>query len=271
MTALLEPDEYSSVTVAQPAADRRLRLLIPPRSEVATILGTPVDVATESELLARVAGAVDAEAPTVFVGLYAALFRTMAHDEVYHCDVSRSVTYPDGRGVVSELQLRGVARAERLATTDVVHPIMASAAVQGWRVGFYGANAEVAERAAAGLRAAHPGLRIVAVWDGYRKLEAEALRAARLDVIFVGIGAGRQERWAHDVAVAAGVPAILTCGGLFDFLAGDKARAPRWMQKMGLEWAFRVLLEPRRLFMRYLLGNGYFMTAARRERRRRAN
>ena len=74
----------------------------------------------------------------------------------------------------------------------------------------------------------------------------------------------------YEVACKAGVPAVLTCGGLFDFLAGDRRRAPRWMQRTGLEWAFRVMLEPRRLFVRYLLGNWFFLSAARRERLIRA-
>jgi N-acetylglucosaminyldiphosphoundecaprenol N-acetyl-beta-D-mannosaminyltransferase len=58
----------------------------------------------------------------------------------------------------------------------------------------------------------------------------------------------------------------LTCGGLFDFLAGDKRRAPAWVQRAGLEWAFRVLLEPRRLFARYFVGNGYFLWRVRGDR-----
>lgn len=231
------------------------------------LLGVPVDTVTEASFLTAIEGVIVDREPTVFVGLYAALFLAISQDAEYRDLVSRSLTYPDGQGVVSELQRRGVAEAQRLATTDIAHPVVRLAAERGWRVGLYGAAPGVAERAARRLESSAPGVVIAATWDGYAEGPSVAhVRDARLDVLFVALGAARQEAWAHDVAVAAGVPAILTCGGLFDFLAGDKRRAPRWMQTVGLEWAFRVLLEPRRLFTRYLLGNTYFLRQARGER-----
>jgi N-acetylglucosaminyldiphosphoundecaprenol N-acetyl-beta-D-mannosaminyltransferase len=241
------------------------------RVPASAVLSAPISVVTEAALLGTLDDVVTARRPTVFVGLYAALFRVLAHDASYRRLVHASVNYPDGNGLVSELRRRGVASAERLATTDVVHPITRLAADRGWRVGLYGAAPGVAERAAENLRAGVPGLQIVRVWDGYGDGPSAAdLRAARLDVLFVAIGAPRQEAWAYDVAVPAGVPAILTCGGLLDFLSGDRRRAPRWMQRASLEWAFRVMLEPRRLLSRYLKGNGYFLWHARQERRRNA-
>ncbi len=231
------------------------------------ILGMPVSVVTAAALLDAISGAVETRTPTVFVGLYAALFRATARDAGYRELVASSLTYPDGQGLVVELQRRGVPQAERLATTDMVHPIVRLAAERGWRIGLYGAAPGVADRAAEKLIAAVPSAEIVAVWDGYSGgPSTEQLQAARLDVLFVALGAYRQERWAHSVAAAAGVPAVLTCGGLLDFVAGDKRRAPNWMQRLALEWAFRVLLEPRRLLTRYLLGNSYFLWHARKDR-----
>jgi N-acetylglucosaminyldiphosphoundecaprenol N-acetyl-beta-D-mannosaminyltransferase len=231
------------------------------------VLGMPVSVVTAAGLLDAISRAVETRTPTVFVGLYAALFRATASDAEYRELVASSVTYPDGQGLVVELQRRGVTQAQRLATTDMVHPIIGLAAERGWRIGLYGAAPGVADRAAEKLAAAVPGADIVAVWDGYSGgPSTEQLQAARLDVLFVALGARRQERWAHRVGAAAGVPAVLTCGGLLDFVAGDKRRAPRWMQRLALEWAFRVLLEPRRLLTRYLLGNTYFLWHARKDR-----
>lgn len=235
----------------------------------ARVLGVRVSSVTKQSLLAAVDDAVTKREPTVFVGLYASLFRAIARDTEYRDLVRRSYTYPDGQGVVSELRRRGVTEATRLATTDVVHPIVRLAANRGWRVGLYGAGPGVAERAAACLAESAPGVRIVATWDGYSEgPSASELSAAQIDVLFVALGAGRQEAWAYDTGVASGVPAVLTCGGLLDFLAGDKRRAPKFMQALGLEWAFRVLLEPRRLFTRYLFGNTYFLRQARAERAR---
>lgn len=233
------------------------------------VLGMPVTVVTDAALLEKISTAVDSRTPTVFVGLYAALFRITAGDVNYRDLVARSVTYPDGQGVVTELHKRGVLDAQRLATTDMVYPIVALAALRGWRIGLYGAAPGVADRAAAKLMRAAPGAQVVAAWDGYSGgPSVEELRSARVDVLFVALGAPRQETWAHDVGAAAGVPAVLTCGGLLDFVAGDKRRAPGWVQRGGLEWAFRVLLEPRRLLGRYLLGNAYFLWHARRDRGR---
>jgi len=258
VTAHLAADAASAV---DPAA------IVPgPRAQ---LLGVPVSVVTEVALLDAVNRAVDSRRPTVFVGLYASLFRGLGTDPRYRGLVARSITYPDGQGVVTELRKRGVADAERLATTDVVHPIVRLAARRGWRVGLYGAAPGVAERAAVAVSSGVPGLTIAGAWDGFSGTPTAAeLRAAGVDVLFVALGAGRQERWAYEVAAAAGVPAVLTCGGLFDFLAGDKRRAPYWMQRAGLEWVFRILLEPRRLFRRYLLGNTHFLLAARRDRGR---
>jgi N-acetylglucosaminyldiphosphoundecaprenol N-acetyl-beta-D-mannosaminyltransferase len=235
----------------------------------AFVLRTPVRVVTCAELLSQIDVVVRRRDPTVFVGLYASQFRMLARDDRYHKLVAGSVTYPDGQGVVSELHKRGIADAERLATTDVVHPIARLAAQQAWRVGFYGAASGVADRAARALTSMASGLEVVAVWDGYSGgPQQQELEELNLAVLFVGLGAPKQELWAYGVGTAAGVPALLTCGGLFDFLAGDKRRAPRWLQRAGLEWAFRVLLEPRRLIGRYVVGNAYFIWHARRERAR---
>jgi N-acetylglucosaminyldiphosphoundecaprenol N-acetyl-beta-D-mannosaminyltransferase len=240
---------------------------LPDAGPAARILETPVSTVTQEGLLDAITHAVDARRSTVFVGLYAALFRTLRHSEVYRDLVARSVTYPDGSGVVRELRKRAVPDAERLATTDVIHPLARLAEQHRWRIGLYGAAPGVAERAAAALRTTAPQLDIVGVWDGYSGGPSTAeLADARLDVVLVALGAERQERWAFEVGVAAGVPAVVTCGGLFDFLAGDRRRAPTWMQRSGLEWVFRTLLEPRRLFARYLLGNSFFLLRARAER-----
>lgn len=233
------------------------------------MLGVAISVINEAELLGAVTSAVEDRVPTVFVGLYAALFRMLDRDPGYRALVARSATYPDGAGVVRELGKRGVPGATRLATTDVVHPLARLAASRAWRVGLYGAAAGVAERAALAIAGTTPGVEIVAIWNGYAGGPTVIeLRQLQLDVILVALGAPQQERWAYEVAVDAGIPAVLTCGGLFDFLAGDKRRAPAWVQRAGFEWVFRVALEPRRLIARYLRGNLYFLRHARAERHR---
>lgn len=255
------------VELSHASARRRHRELSSSRAPHSEILGVAIWLTEERALLDAIGDAVLTRRSTVFTGLYAAMFRQIDRDPDLRRYVASSVTYPDGYGVVRELGLRGFAGVPRLATTDVVHPIVRLAADERWRVGLYGGAPGVAERAAAALRESAPGLEVVAVWDGFAAEPSVAeLRAANLDVVFVGLGAPRQDQWAHDTAVSAGVPAVLTCGGLFDFLCGDRRRAPKWMQRCGLEWSFRLALEPRRLARRYLDGNLYFVRRCRGER-----
>jgi N-acetylglucosaminyldiphosphoundecaprenol N-acetyl-beta-D-mannosaminyltransferase len=236
-------------------------------SNATVVLSVPVTATDEPSLLNMIREVVDRREPTVFVGLYASLFRQLRTDPEYRALVDRSVTYPDGYGIVRELRKRGVETATRLATTDVIHPIVRTACASGWRVVLYGAAPGVAERAAKTITATTPNLWIVGIWDGFSGGPSQdELVELRPDVVIVGLGAGMQERWSYEVAIPAGVPAVLTCGGLFDFLAGDKRRAPMWMQRAGLEWVFRMGLEPRRLVGRYARGNVDFMLRARVER-----
>jgi N-acetylglucosaminyldiphosphoundecaprenol N-acetyl-beta-D-mannosaminyltransferase len=255
------------VDLSHASALRRRRQQYSSLAADSSILGVPVWLTEEQALLDAIADAVLTRRPAVFTGLYAAMFRQMDRDPDLRRYVERSVTYPDGYGVVRELGLRGVLGVPRLATTDVVHPIVGLAVDQKWRVGFYGGVPGVAERAAAALRKTAPGFEVVWVRDGFSPQPSIAeLREARLDLVFVGLGAPRQDQWAHETAISAGVPAVLTCGGLFDFLCGDRRRAPKWMQQWGLEWSFRLALEPRRLARRYLDGNLYFLRRCRGER-----
>ncbi|PRD64620.1 hypothetical protein C6P64_13660 [Malikia granosa] len=85
------------------------------------------------------------------------------------------------------------------------------------------------------------------------------IRLTQADALLVGVGAPRQERWIQAHAAATGTTVVVGVGGLFDYYAGNIARAPLWMRRSGLEWLFRLLQEPRRLARRYLVGNWVFM------------
>lgn len=150
---------------------------------------------------------------------------------------------------------------ERVATTDFIHDASKAAARAGVHFFFLGAKPGIAEQAAANLRAAHPGLEIVGVRNGYfaRNEEPailEEVRASGAKVLWVGLGSPRQEAFAaRNRAALAGLAWIRTCGGLFDHVVGAIPRAPDWMQRVGLEWLYRMAREPSRLGMRYLFTN----------------
>ncbi|MBR0662126.1 WecB/TagA/CpsF family glycosyltransferase [Roseomonas oryzicola] len=150
---------------------------------------------------------------------------------------------------------------ERVSTTDFIHDAARAAVADGLRFYFLGAAPGVAAEAGNRLRRQHPGLDIVGIRHGYFAPEqvaeicAEVTRR-RTDVLWVGLGSPRQETFAVACqAQLAGVGWIRTCGGMFDHCAGRVRRAPGWMQKSGLEWLHRAMLEPRRLGPRYLTTN----------------
>jgi len=150
---------------------------------------------------------------------------------------------------------------ERVATTDLVYEVAEIA--QGCGTTFYllGATAGVIERAAQHLRSLYPQLKIVGCRDGYFGSDEEAdmvtsINDLRPDILWLGLGVPAEQRFAirHRERLQ-GVGLIKTSGGLFDFLSGKNSRAPDWMQAAGLEWAYRIYQEPKRLVGRYMRTN----------------
>jgi N-acetylglucosaminyldiphosphoundecaprenol N-acetyl-beta-D-mannosaminyltransferase len=150
---------------------------------------------------------------------------------------------------------------ERVATTDLFHDVARRAERLGTTFYLLGATDAVIEQSVARARALYPQLRIVGYRGGYFGVDEEpeviaAINAARPDILWVGMGVPREQVFAmRNRSRLSGVGIIKTSGGLFDFLSGKNRRAPDWMQALGLEWAFRTLLEPQRLAVRYLLTN----------------
>jgi N-acetylglucosaminyldiphosphoundecaprenol N-acetyl-beta-D-mannosaminyltransferase len=150
---------------------------------------------------------------------------------------------------------------ERAATTDLVYEVAEIAQERGASFYLLGAAAGVIERAVEHLHRIYPRLKIVGYRDGYFGAEEEAdvvaaINAAHPDILWLGLGVPAEQRFAlRHREHLRGVGVIKTSGGLFDFLSGKNRRAPEWMQALGLEWAFRIYLEPRRLLGRYVRTN----------------
>lgn len=173
------------------------------------------------------------------------------------------VRYPDGQSIVWAVRLLGVNCRERVATTDFARPLAVRCAAEGKRIFLFGGVPGVAAAAADCLRAHAPGLD-VDFCHGYLSDEGMPSLVERINqfdphVVFVGLGDPLQLQWAIAHRDALRSPAILTCGGLFDWLSGRHRRPPDWWVEYGLEWVWRLWLEPRRLGRRYLLGNPRFV------------
>lgn len=186
---------------------------------------------------------------------------------------------PDGMPLVWALRWLGFPRQERVCGPELTLQVCARAAREGVPVGFYGGHPEALEALVRNLKARFPGLKVVYAYSPpFRPLTeaedeevVEAIRASGARILFVGLGCPKQERWmaAHKGRVDA---VMLGVGAAFDLHAGRVPQAPAWMQRMGLEWFFRLLQEPGRLWSRYLRHNPRFIILAGREllaRRRR--
>lgn len=195
---------------------------------------------------------VAARTPGYIVTLNGALLVQTARDPVLREIVNNAgLVTADGIGVVLAARILGVGGINRLAGIDLAVAACAQAAALGHRLYLVGAAPGVAEAAAAALRARLPALQIVGCRHGFFGLDEEPavideIRGARPDLMLVALGAPRQEQWMHRCLPALGVPVAIGVGGSFDVLAGRVRRAPRWVQRLGFEWLFRALLEPRR-------------------------
>jgi len=184
---------------------------------------------------------------------------------VFDCDLVTA----DGQSVVWASRLLGDPLPERVAGIDLMARLVEAAEEHGYRVFFLGATPGVLARAVAELRARHPRLHVAGARDGYFRPDEESavreeIRAAAPDILFVAMGSPRKEHWVAaapdlDVGFAMGV------GGSLDVIAGHVRRAPRLVQRLGLEWLFRLAQEPRRLVRRYVTTNTRFLLLLTRE------
>jgi N-acetylglucosaminyldiphosphoundecaprenol N-acetyl-beta-D-mannosaminyltransferase len=173
--------------------------------------------------------------------------------------------FADGIGIVIASKILNSPMRDNVNGTDLLPFLCQMCARQGYRIFLLGAKPGVAEAMQQKLVAKYKGLQIVGTQHGYfnRDTESEAIiqqiNATRPDVLLVAFGAPWQEQWidAHHQQIEAGIQ--MGVGGLFDFYSETKKRAPRWMRQVGGEWIYRLLLEPGRMWRRYIIGNPYFL------------
>jgi N-acetylglucosaminyldiphosphoundecaprenol N-acetyl-beta-D-mannosaminyltransferase len=169
----------------------------------------------------------------------------------------------DGQPIVWCAPWFGQSLPERVTGVDLVDAICERADHLGKRIYLLGATEAIVEKLAQRLRERHPALRVDFA-DGYFTKEeagerADRIRSAGADILFVGMGVPRQEIFIEEQWERLGVGMAIGVGGSFDVLAGLRARAPAWVQKIGMEWFYRLIQEPRRLLMRYLVTNSQFL------------
>lgn len=185
-----------------------------------------------------------------------------ASDQAYReALLQADMIHADGQAIVMAGNLLGGAQIpERSATTDLIHDISKVAVENGLSFYLLGATEEINRRCAEELQVLYPGMEIVGRRNGYfDKSEeyqiCEGIRASGADVLWVGLGKPKEQLFCVRNRERLGVSWAITCGGCFNFITGDYRRAPQWMQHIGLEWVFRMLTNPKKLFWRYLTTN----------------
>lgn len=244
--------------------------MFPPPPPKATVLDVPLSLTTHGEVchLIHAWGAAHAGAYVCVCNVHTVM---EAADDPTYAAVLRHATVatPDGTPLVWMLRALGHRRQTRVYGPDLLLAFADYGARTGAGQYFYGGAPGVAETLARRLAARFPGFRCVGVESPpYRELSAEEdaavvarINASGADVVWVALGAPKQERWmaAHAGRIGA---TLVGVGAAFDFHAGTVRQAPRWMMRLGLEWLFRLGAEPGRLWKRYVWHNPRFVWRA---------
>jgi len=245
----------------------------PPRKRVAAaaradILGVgvdPIDLATAAD---RIGAWIESGTGSYVCAANVHTVVTCHKQERFRRVVNgAAMVTPDGMPLVWLSRRQGFPSTQRVYGPDLLLAVCEASVRRGWRHFFYGGAEGVAELLARRLAERFPGLAVAGTRSPpFRRLDVEErardierIRNSGANIVWVGLGTPKQERWMAEVVDELPAITLIGVGAAFDFHAGLKPQAPRWMQRSGFEWLFRLCTEPRRLWRRYLLGNPYFI------------
>lgn len=237
-----------------------------PRNSV-QVLGVGVDSLLLDELIRHIERFVASGSHSRVMYANAHVLNTAHRDAELRRILNQAhVVYCDGAGVKLGARILGRYLPERMTGADWIHHLCRACVRMGFRLYFLGGQPGVADQAAQALRVRYSGLRIAGTHHGhYDHSSSEndaviaAINALRPDILLVGLGTPLQEKWIDRHSERLDVPVVWAVGALADFVAGKKPRAPRWMLRHGLEWLYRLWVEPERLWKRYIVGNPLFI------------
>jgi N-acetylglucosaminyldiphosphoundecaprenol N-acetyl-beta-D-mannosaminyltransferase len=243
-----------------------------PRPRRLVLSGVPVDRMSMEDTVAWVIHALRhraARPPMLMMGPNAQLI-TLARRNREFAEALRTadLNVADGISIVMAARLLGRPVQERVAGGELMERLCAEAARNNLSVFFLGGLPHAAELAAVNLQRRYPALRIAGSYCPARGFEDDSMESAHVrrllreaapDLLYVALGAPKQEIWMHRNCRDLPIGAALSVGAAFDTQAGLRKRAPHWTHSIGMEWLFRLLREPRRLWRRYLLGNPHFL------------
>ena len=232
-----------------------------------SVLATGISAVTLSESLVAIAGWVS-RGERHYVNVCNADVVLKAYDDPELASIinAAGLAVPDGMSLVWIGKMRGLS-VERVYGPDLMLALCKYGIKHRWRHYFYGGTPEVLEDLLSALSDGFPEIQIAGTWaPPFRPLTAPEenevaarINDARPDIIWVGIGTPKQDFWMARFRPCLNAPVMIAVGAAFNFHAGHVCQAPRWMMRLGLEWLFRLLMEPRRLWRRYLGGVPRFL------------
>jgi len=236
------------------------------------ILGSNIDALTMDETIAKVEELIEARRYTQHVVVNAGKINLMQKDKNLRKIVNTCpLINADGMSVVWASKFLGKSLPERVAGIDLFDNLVRISEEKEYKLYFFGAKQEVVEKVVEIYKEKYPRIKVVGCRNGYFKDDesmkiAEEIRDAKPDILFVAFSSPQKEYWINEYLEVMQVPFVMGVGGSFDVVAGKTKRAPVWMQDMGLEWFYRFLQEPGRMWKRYLVGNTQFMNLVLKER-----
>ena len=241
------------------------------------ILGVSVDILSMNETVRIVDEYIRTKTPLHLMGVNADKLNECEDNPLMKKIVnSCGIINADGASVVlaSKRLFKDDALSERVAGIDLMMELVKLSSERGYRVYLLGARKQIVEETKKELVKTFPNVKIVGIHDGYFKEEewanvSEEIRKARPDIVFVGITSPTKEYLIEYLQNNGHNEVFMGVGGSFDVISKEIKRAPKWMQKMNLEWLYRVKQEPKRLFKRYFIGNNVFMYRIAKEKRRK--
>ncbi|MGE0878842.1 MAG: WecB/TagA/CpsF family glycosyltransferase [Acidimicrobiia bacterium] len=244
------------------------------------VLSVPVTATTLSGAVDRVERWIGSRTPgyVTFTGVHGVM-ECQSDSDLLAIHQQAAMVCADGMPMVWAAKSVGYRDVTRVYGPDFMLEMSARAAEKGYRYFFYGGKEGVAEQLAASLQARYPGLQVVGSYcPPFRALTpeekaevVERITASGADLVWVGLSTPKQERWMAEFCPVLDGPVLLGVGAAFDIHSGNLRQAPMWIRKRGFEWLYRLLMEPRRLWKRYLSNNPRFAWAILRRRPRRAH
>ena len=225
----------------------------------------PIDVLSFDETLQRVTKAIETRSLTQHVAMNVAKLVHARKNRALRDDiVSSDIVGVDGMGIVWAARLLGIPIAERVSGVDLMERLLGVCTVKGYRPYFLGATNSNLEEAVARCKSRWPSLEVAGFQDGYFDKESESkivenIRNSNADCLFIGMPTPHKERFLSLYRNELNVPFIMGVGGGIDILSDRVKRAPRAVQKAGLEWCYRIYQEPRRMIGRYAVTNIVFL------------